>query len=82
MRSYRSRHSAARTTALLASAAIAALPTSFALAQDVSAPAILQIFESTHRNVERRAPDIFMAGYGALWTPPPGRADQGNLSVG
>ncbi|MEO6436729.1 MAG: hypothetical protein ABIP55_13350, partial [Tepidisphaeraceae bacterium] len=41
-----------------------------------------QIFESTHRNVERRAPDIFMAGYGALWTPPPGRADQGNLSVG
>ncbi len=53
-----------------------------AFAQDASAPAILQMFESTYKNTEKRAPDIFMAGYGAMWLPPPGRADQGNLSAG
>jgi alpha-amylase len=51
-------------------------------AQNVSAPATLQIFDTTWQNIERRAPDIFMAGYGAMWTPPPGRADLGNFSVG
>lgn len=49
---------------------------------DVSAPAVLQWFESTHANIERRLPDFFSAGYGSIWAPPPGRADQGNLSVG
>jgi glycosidase len=32
--------------------------------------------------MERRTSDIFDAGYGALWVPPPGRADSGNFSVG
>lgn len=27
-------------------------------------------------------PDVFAAGYGGIYTPPPGRADQGNFSVG
>src|SRR2546422_4107021 len=27
-------------------------------------------------------PDLFMAGYGFVWLPPPYRADQGNFSVG
>src|SRR5262245_42955650 len=49
---------------------------------DVSAPALLQLYEATYRTIERRAADLFLAGYGGLWTPPPGRADSGNLSVG
>src|SRR5438045_176835 len=27
-------------------------------------------------------PDVFAAGYGSIYTPPPGRADSGNTSVG
>jgi len=69
-----------------AAAAIAcawpALGAGRASAEDVSAPVILQYFESTYRTIEKRAPDIFNAGYGAIYTPPPGRADQGNFSVG
>jgi glycosidase len=49
---------------------------------DVSAPAILQFFESTHTNMERRMPDVFRAGYGSIWAPPPGQADIGDFSVG
>ncbi|HWP39703.1 MAG TPA: dockerin type I domain-containing protein, partial [Tepidisphaeraceae bacterium] len=49
---------------------------------DVSAPPILQIFESRWENIEKRSADIFMAGYGGLWLPPTGRADTGNDSVG
>src|SRR5205085_1361786 len=51
-------------------------------AEDVSAPATLQMFEATWRTMENRAPDILKAGYGGLWTPPPQRADSGNQSVG
>jgi hypothetical protein len=29
-----------------------------------------------------RAPDLFMAGYGAVWTPPPGRGDTSDFTVG
>jgi len=43
-------------------------------AEDVSAPAILQWFESSWRTLERRTADFHAAGYGGLWTPPPGRA--------
>src|SRR5438105_3838805 len=32
--------------------------------------------------MERRTPDYFMAAYGGLWTPPTGRADSGDGSVG
>ena len=49
---------------------------------DVSAPATLQLFESSWRNAEKRAADAFIAGYGGVWLPPPGRADSGNFSVG
>ena len=73
-----------RNRQILAAAVVAALPVLSGTAQavDASQPAILQMFEATYKTMERRAPDIFMAGYGGLWTPPPGRADQGNLSVG
>lgn len=53
-----------------------------ALAQNVSAPAMLQWFEGSYRTQERRAADFFAAGYGGIWMPPPGRADSGNGSVG
>ena len=54
-----------------------------ALAVDESPPAILQWFESSlQRRSRTAAADVFMAGYGAVWTPPPGRADLGNFSVG
>src|SRR5205085_2195715 len=51
-------------------------------AQDVSAPAIFQDFENTYKTIENRTADIFMAGYGSVYTPPPGRADLSNFSVG
>ncbi|MEI8197823.1 MAG: hypothetical protein WCI73_18160, partial [Phycisphaerae bacterium] len=51
-------------------------------AWDVSPAPFLQYFESTSSTIENRVPDIFNSGYGALWTPPPARAEQGNLSVG
>src|SRR5690349_19994156 len=58
------------------------LPCTPARAEDVSQPAILQWFEATYDTMENRSADMFLAGYGRAYTPPPGRADQGNLSVG
>lgn len=43
---------------------------------------MLQYFEGRWETIERRMPDIFMAGYGAMWLPPPSRADSGNQSAG
>lgn len=53
-----------------------------ALAVDQSVPATLQMFEATYKTMEKRSADIFMAGYGGIWAPPPGRSDSGNSSVG
>jgi hypothetical protein len=52
------------------------------LAQDVSPPVILQWFEGSYNTISQRMPDAFAAGYGTIYTPPPGRADSGNQSVG
>lgn len=63
---------------------LASLVTAVLLAGS-SAPAgevILQYFDGRWDTIERRMPDIFMAGYDALWVPPPGRADSGGFSVG
>lgn len=49
---------------------------------DVSAPVILQWFDGSYTSIEKRAADIFAAGYGDVYTPPPGRADSGDSSVG
>jgi alpha-amylase len=51
-------------------------------AEDVSAPAILQIYEARWQTIENRMADIHFVGYGQLWLPPPQRADTGGLSVG
>ena len=52
------------------------------LLASVSAPPILQWFDSSFETIEERLPDLFQSGYGAVWLPPPGRADSGNQSVG
>ncbi|RIK82205.1 MAG: hypothetical protein DCC67_07475 [Planctomycetota bacterium] len=55
---------------------------SAAVAEDASAPAILQMFEARWETIENRMADVHSAGYGRLWLPPPARADSGGLSVG
>jgi hypothetical protein len=50
------------------------------LLSDTSAPPILQYFEGSYTTITQRVPDIFSGGYGAVLTPPPGRADSGNQS--
>jgi len=52
-----------------------------AVAEDVSPPVILQWFEASYDTLRERTPDLFEAGYGAIWIPPVGRGD-GPLSVG
>src|SRR4051812_48362118 len=79
-RSCRSCRSISRV-ALFAIAGAAALRTPV-FAQNVSPPVILQYFESKYNTIEYRMPDVFAAGYGQVYTPPPGRADTGNQSVG
>jgi hypothetical protein len=45
------------------------------LAQGV--PVTLQWFETSWQTMENRTADAFVAGYGRVWTPPPGKADGG-----
>lgn len=71
-----------RAASLLLCAAATIAPAMSARGEDVSAPAILQWFEATYDTMERRSVDMFLAGYGAVYTPPPGRADISNFSVG
>lgn len=42
-------------------------------------PVYLQWFETSWSNIEARTPDVFMAGYGALWLPPPCKASDGSV---
>src|SRR4051812_19386595 len=51
-------------------------------AEDVSQPAILQMFEARWTTIEDRMADIFQAGYGQMWLPPPNRGDSGGSSIG
>ena len=77
------KHSAAPVRLLcLAVAGVALAPAVSRAQYNVSAPAILQLFESKWTNNVRRAPDLFMAGYGGVWIPPAARADSGGVSVG
>lgn len=76
------RPSARRWASWFAITLFALMQLAAARAEDVSQPAILQWFESSYTTMENRTPDMFIAGYGTAYTPPPGRADQGNLSVG
>lgn len=49
---------------------------------DTSSAPFLQIFDAKWETIDERMPDIFAAGYGRLWLPPPARADSGGQSVG
>ena len=40
-------------------------------------PAILQWFECPWQWVEHRTPDLFQAGYGSVWLPPPSKCSDG-----
>jgi len=46
------------------------------------ADVILAWYEGSWQTIERRMPDVFVAGDDAIWVPPPGKADSGGFSVG
>ena len=56
--------------------------TNLRASEEGAAPVMLQHFEATWETIERRAPDIFMAGYESMWLPPPQRGASGTASVG
>lgn len=60
----------------------AAIGSHVAIAEDVSSPAILQMFEAKWNTIADRQVDLFYSGYGSMWLPPPNRADSSNFSVG
>jgi hypothetical protein len=51
-------------------------------AQDNSPAPFLQWFDTSYATMQQRMTDVHAAGYGAIWIPPPGRADSGDQSVG
>ncbi len=44
--------------------------------------AILQYFNTSWKEIERRIPEVAEAGYTALWLPPPAKGSSGAYSVG
>ena len=68
------------TSVLLASAAGMAVAPAAAQNGETS-PVMLQWFETPWDVIERRMPDVFAAGYGSFWLPPPNRG-RSTLSVG
>ena len=54
--------------------AIVACTSGVTRAEQTSPAPILQWFEASWETIEHRTPDLFSAGYGSLWTPPPGRS--------
>jgi alpha-amylase len=70
------------TSAAGAVAMLLGSSTARAQSVNVSAPAILEFYESTYQNEMYRMPDVFAAGYGGVWLPPTSTADTGSNSVG
>ncbi len=64
---------------LLASAALLA---AFALPAPVQGEAMLQYFNTSWKEIERRIPEVAEAGYTALWLPQPAKGASGAYSVG
>lgn len=60
--------------------AVVVLQASPAFCQGV--PVTLQWFETSWKTMEDRTADAFMAGYGSVWTPPPGKGEGGASNVG
>ena len=63
-----------RAAAAAFCAGLAAGPLALPATAQVTNNPWLHLFEMEWDDVERRAPDIFMAGYGGLWLPPPSKA--------
>ena len=47
-----------------------------------SQEAILQYFNTSWKEIERRLPEVAEAGYTSLWLPPPSKGSSGTFSVG
>jgi len=62
---------AATVFAALAMVSGSTVPVAYAKADP---PVILQWFEARWTDIERRIPDFFLGGYGAVWLPPPSKA--------
>jgi len=60
-------------------AIVAALPATPAAARGNDNKAMIQYFEASWNSIERRAPDVFVSGYGAMWLPPPSMASTGSV---
>jgi alpha-amylase len=58
---------------MVAALALVTAMSSRAMAVDYSPPPILQWFQASYDTMEDRSADMFLAGYGAVWIPPPGR---------
>ncbi|MFP6613072.1 MAG: NosD domain-containing protein [Pirellulales bacterium] len=52
------------------------------LAVDISPAPFLQWFEASYDTINERMPDLFAAGYGAVYAPPPFRGDTSDFTVG
>ncbi|HEX8311620.1 MAG TPA: alpha-amylase family glycosyl hydrolase, partial [Chthoniobacteraceae bacterium] len=63
---------------LRASVAVAFL----AFLSSARAETILQYFNTSWKEIERRVPELAEAGYTSLWLPPPAKASAGTYSVG
>lgn len=66
-----------RTAALVIALSGLGLGASEAFAAPEGHPVILQWFEQRWLDMERKVPDYFLSGYGALWLPSPFRAADG-----
>src|SRR5262245_41671532 len=42
---------------------------------------MLQYFEASWSTMQNRTPDVFMAGYNAVWVPPPSKGGTGSGSA-
>lgn len=63
--------------ALSAVVAIAGSTLAVQTANGQANPVMLQWFEANWGTIEYRMPDYFIAGFGAVWLPPPSRASDG-----
>jgi glycosidase len=52
------------------------------LVSSARAETILQYFNTSWKEIERRIPEVAEAGYTSLWLPPPAKASAGAYSVG
>ena len=62
--------------------AVAVLLAAFALLPRVRGEAVLQYFNTSWKEIERRIPEVAEAGYTSLWLPQPAKGGSGAYSAG